>query len=187
MRKRDLVIGIVGVKGSGKDTLASMLVEEIPDLQRFAWALSLKLELIQMVFWMTGETISLEDIEVDKSEIYGPMLQGWGAYRRKFCGEDYWIKEWDGAAPQRVVIPDVRHFNEARAILEMGGHMIGISSPSHYESDGRSIDHESERHVPEIVLELSTVVIANDGSLDHLRDQAKIIAGMIASVSPARA
>lgn len=174
--KRELLIGIAGVKGVGKSTVASMLAEMIPDIIIFAWADALKSEVSDMIGQFTGERPSRDDMEALKAEVYGPLFQGWGAYRRRE-EEDYWIKAWERERPTgaRCIIPDTRHFNEVEHLKDNGGTLIFINGPSHWEGDVRSSQHESERHVPELK-PYANFFIWNDSTMEDLRSQVDILA-----------
>ena len=59
------------------------------------------------------------------------FLQNLGSAARKTFGEDFWIERLLASAKgvDRIVIPDVRHQNEADAIRARGGILIRINRP----------------------------------------------------------
>jgi energy-coupling factor transporter ATP-binding protein EcfA2 len=175
--RRELLIGLIGVKGVGKSTVAEMLVELIPIDDITAWADALKEEVadfVEMMDWTAPNARpSRDEMERLKGQVYGPLCQGWGAYRR-LQDPDYWIKAWDRRAPSRVVVPDTRHHNEADYIHTNGGILIGITGPSRWEGDTRSSAHESERHI-EALLDKADHHLFNVGALDDLRGQVAMV------------
>jgi energy-coupling factor transporter ATP-binding protein EcfA2 len=182
---RELLIGLTGVKGVGKSTLAAMLAELIPDVGIVAWADALKDEVADLVErsdWTNPwSRPSREEMERLKAEVYGPICQGWGAYRRR-QDPDYWIKAWERAAPARVIVPDTRHHNEADYIKANGGLLVSVFGDSHWVDDVRSMAHESERHARELAARAHRVVY-NTGSLQVLREQAAELAAVILRAS----
>lgn len=177
--QRELLIGLAGIKGSGKSTVAAMLVEMVPNLSVVAWADALKDDVAAWTLCQTGILFSREEMEGLKGEIYGPIFQGYGALMRKYMGINHWIERWDQVAPSRVIVPDCRHHNEAEFIKANGGVLIYIDGPSRWEGDTRSSTHESERFIPELRTKAS-YIIDNNGTLDSLRDQVAMLASIIA-------
>lgn len=59
------------------------------------------------------------------------LLQWWGTeYRRQNCGQDYWVNQWKAAINPKadiVMSTDMRFFNEAMAVQNLGGYTIQIS------------------------------------------------------------
>lgn len=121
------LIGISGLKGSGKDFIAKIIIAKLAGQKvvRIAFADPLKKE----VSMATG--MSLEYMETYKAN-FRLILQGWGTdFRRALHGDDYWIKKWKAAveyqAPETIVLsPDVRFENEYEAINQMGGFVIRV-------------------------------------------------------------
>lgn len=178
--QRDLLIGIAAPKGAGKSTVAEMLAEIIPDIEILAWADALKNEVADMIDETTGVYVSRDEMEALKGEVYGPLFQGWGAYRRR-QDTDYWIHAWDGNPYRKVIVPDTRHHNEADFIKAEGGVLLYIDGPSRWEGDTRSSAHESERHIRELRAK-SDYRIRNTGTLESLREQVEQVAAKIVGV-----
>lgn len=179
--RRNLLIGLIGHKGSGKSTSADILVELIPSATIIPWAYALKGEVadfVEMMDWTNPfSRPSHEEMERLKGEIYGPLCQGWGAYRRHQDPE-YWIKAWEREAGQRVIVPDCRHHNEVEYLKAHGGVLVHIDGPSHWEGDTRSVSHESERFVRELA-EHADHFIDNYGTLQHLRQQLTFLVSIL--------
>lgn len=178
--QRELIIGITGVKGSGKSTVATMLADALPDVEIVAWADALKDEVATLIQNATGKRPSREEMEGLKSEVYGPLFQGWGAYRRT-QNPQYWVRAWNYRAPIRVIVPDCRHHNEVDYVKAYRGYLINIVGPSRWEGDTRSSTHESERFVGELAARADYHIV-NDGSLADLREVVTYIAREIAAL-----
>ncbi len=131
MKLNNILVGLVGKKQSGKDTVAGVLHRLSPfglNYQRIAFADEIKLELANL----TGGNV--QHIESHKEEVR-PLLQFWGTeYRRKICGEDYWIKKVKLrldkiSTPALVIFTDVRFQNEAAYIKELEGFLVRVERP----------------------------------------------------------
>lgn len=134
-----MIIGITGLIGSGKDTIASHLVEKY-SYERYSWAAPLKDITATLFGWdrdmLEGTTLEQRakreqvdawwDRKLDKYDLVSPRwaLQFIGTeVMRNTLHPDIWIlagiKRIEGK--KKVVIPDTRFPNEIKAIREMGG------------------------------------------------------------------
>jgi hypothetical protein len=170
-----LIIGIGYKKFSGKDTLASMIQEEmghdVCGIIHFADALK------REVSAATG--VSVEDINKNKDQ-FRPILQWWGnEFRRQFLPgvNDYWVDKVRetvdasiaiGTSLKVIIVPDLRYPNEADWIKARGGKLIKISRPSI-----ESID----LHLSEIAMNTYIgdwdMLIFNEGSKEELLHKAR--------------
>ena len=192
MVERELLIGLSGVKGSGKTTTSEMLAELLPDLATVAWADALKDDVLAIAnqalhweHWKKGgwasdfAPLTRDDMERLKGEIFGPMLQGYGAMMRRLHGADYWIRRWEERAPGRVIVPDTRYHNEADYLKGHNGVLVYVEGPSRWEGDARSPSHESERSIAELK-DRADYVIDNTGPISELRAQVEVLADALA-------
>lgn len=133
------LIGIVGAAGSGKSTVAQYL-QTHHGAKRIRLADGLKRML---------RCIGLTDEQVDGREKLQPVallcdhtprhaMQTLGTeWGRRLIGKDIWVniavmsvtREWMDNPEQLVVIDDVRHANEVRAIRELGGEIWVVRNP----------------------------------------------------------
>jgi hypothetical protein len=170
MNPKHRIIGIAGKKQSGKDTVCNILKTMIgwEKCFRVAFADELKDEI--------AKAIRMDREYINKhKENFRLILQGWGTdFRRKLCGEDYWIKKWHDKVcymlsemPNCTIItPDVRFQNEADIIHQMGGIVIGINT------DGFPplIDtHDSEQLLFPVDFEISNTFEQPENLLPQLR------------------
>lgn len=155
---RPFYVGVCGYKGAGKDTAATRLVERW-GFERRALADPLK-QAAAAIFGFTPDQLYGDLKEaVDPYWNLSPrqVLQWLGtegcreavggrAVESGAWSEDerngLWIRALDRACRglPRVVVPDVRYANEARAILMRGGVLIRVDRPGH-----RSGSHKSEQ------------------------------------------
>lgn len=133
-----MIIGITGLIGSGKDTIASHLVEKY-GYERYSWATPLKDITSTLFGWdrdmLEGTTPQQREKREQKDEWWSEklglqnctprlILQLIGTeVMRDALHKDIWILAGMKriAGKQNVVIPDTRFPNEIAAIKEMGG------------------------------------------------------------------
>lgn len=156
------IIGISGKKRTGKTTVAEYLQTLYPNrVFVMSFADALKDEVCDAM------GITKKYMEENKDD-FRLILQGWGTnFRRKHCGDDYWIVKYltkllKLPAQAIVVTPDVRFVNEAATILNVKGILWRINK---LECD---ID---DQHSSETQLDSWTkwdAVINNDGDKETL-------------------
>lgn len=169
------LIGLVGKKGSGKDTVFNIIFElwnrRIIEYRpiRLSFADALKQDLC------TAFNCTMDDINNNKNnDIIRKVLQAYGCARREE-DPDYWIQRvhenlesHERCAKSGVkylyIITDVRFFNEADYVRRMGGRLVKVSRPVQGEL-GLLDTHISETELDKIAC---SQVIRNDGSLKLL-------------------
>lgn len=176
MNSDTIVIGIAGRKGVGKSTLADILRELIPGSEVVAFADALKADVVNMVNNALATHYTRGDLEREKAQVWGPILQGWGELCRREYGEDYWVDRLADVLPQRAIIPDVRYPNEAAFVGCQDGLIVYVDGPDRRDGlDTRASDHRSEQLN---AAPWGDVRVDNDGTIQHLRDQARCIVRM---------
>lgn len=151
------LIGLTGYAGSGKDTVAEILVRE-HGFKRYAFADKLR-ELAYALNPHVQETEELYGSDLQTLvDLYGwdwtkraypavrEMLQRVGVWHRENVSPDFWVNlvhdqisaDWHH---ENVVITDVRFENESDYVRRNCGHVIRVMRPG----VGPVNDHESER------------------------------------------
>src|ERR1041385_511621 len=171
------IIGLSGKKQSGKNQVARFITKIYKNkiILETAFADELKLEVADAC------NTTVDEIQLHK-DTYRNLLQLWGTnYRRKFYGEDYWIKKLlfkiSNSVADITIITDVRFLNEAQMVKQIGGYLVRIERPS----DSVLID----RHPSEIELDdykKFDFIIKNDGTLDDLYVQTRKMLATIAKI-----
>lgn len=138
-----MIIGVCGLIGAGKDTIADYLVN-IHEFRRDSFAATLKDAVSSVFGWdrvmLEGRTKSSREWREQPDEWWSQrlgreitprhILQHWGTEvcRRGFH-DDIWIASLENklrSAQDDVVISDCRFPNEIRAIREQGGAVIRV-------------------------------------------------------------
>lgn len=147
-----IFIGITGYKQCGKDTVAKLLMQQLGEYRccHINFADALKQEICRAL------CITRPYLDEHKAN-FRLIMQGWGTdYRRKLCGDTYWVQKWLETirdmkqTPEFIIATDVRFLNEAEAIRELGGMIVRVHRQS-CSCDG----HESERELDSISPDLT--------------------------------
>lgn len=179
------LVGVTGRARAGKDTFAKALIQH--GYKRIAFADAVK----QVTALIANEPTHLFYDDVTKEE----HSEGLGMTRRKamqligtegvrrVLGDNIWVdralREWISDGRPAAVITDVRFDNEARAIIELGGHIVRIVRPD-AGLHGEAAQHASEAGVSE---DLVDIEITNNGSIGELWEEARKLRMLIESDS----
>lgn len=174
-----MIIGLSGYAGSGKDTVAKVLVEDY-GYTRIAFADQLRTFLYEInPLVACGHTSYLKDAvdavgwdEAKKDHQIRRLLQDVGLTARTFFGENCWVnKALSGInnADDKIVITDVRFLNEASTIKMYNKAQIWrIARPGVQPVN----DHISETSLDSYAFDHT---IVNDSGLEDLRQTLKLI------------
>jgi len=164
------IVGITGVAGSGKDTLANYLVR-VAGYKRYALADPIKEELNRMFRWSPAqwEDRVWKETYLEAGRTPREWAQWLGA-RIRVVDPDWWIDEllersYDDGNLNRTVISDVRYNNEAKIIGNLGGVVLQVTR----HEAGPVTAHESENGV---ATNLIHEVLDNNGSPGSTGDTA---------------
>ena len=189
-----MIIGVLGRKGSGKDTSADYMCEK-HNFQKLVLAQPLK-DACKLLFNFSDE------------QLYGNLKEEidgrWGTSPRivlQYLGTDIFRKDINKIIPNingnfwvnlmankylemlekqttkevKVILSDVRFQNEIDKIHELGGIVIKVNRPSISNSDA----HESEKNIDILKADY---VITNDGTKEDLYKKLDNIVGEICCV-----
>jgi len=171
------LIAFTGLKGSGKDTAAEVLVGYGFKLLKFADSLK---NMVRAYLRTNGipEDMIERYIEGDMKEVPLDVWEGcstryimqtlgteWGRYK---IGDSLWVNSFKrrAAVHDLVVCTDVRFNNEVNVIRSLGGKVYRIVRPGQENNDM----HESERGI--ILLNVAGEIV-NDGSIADLHSKVK--------------
>lgn len=170
----NIIIGISGKVGSGKDTVAHFIKQHDPSFQSKAFAYKLKkiVSLLagcdfELTLTQEGKNVYIEQF----GKTVGEMLQqvGTDALRDNF-DKNVWINGLftDLKPGHNYIITDVRFKNEADALKAKGGYLVRVNRPINpiAENSGRDLKHPSETDLDDYAH--FDAIIENKGTLDDL-------------------
>lgn len=168
-----LIIGLSGRRGSGKDTVASLLMRRYR-VERLAFADPLR-EAARAICGFSEEQCvnpALKEV-VDPRWGFSPrqFLQRLGTDVGRAFDENLWVKRWIArantalATGRGVVVTDVRFPNELEAVRSLGGKVYRVE-----RNQGRPDASPVDAHASETALDTAVFdgVILNNGTLDDL-------------------
>jgi hypothetical protein len=164
------VIGISGLSGSGKDTIADYLVENY-GYTKWSFAKILKMLCCYLFDW-TEVQLNDATFKETNDPRHGitprQALQRIGTdHFRKNLDNDLWLKLTLSQNIERMVIPDVRFFNETESIVNQNWPVWRIKRPMSAEI----LAHPKYLHASETELisyPRFTAIIQNDATVDVL-------------------
>lgn len=184
------IIGLVGKKQSGKDTLAEYLVEEYGYV-RYAFADPIK-EACQVIFGFTDEQCWGGEKEIMDTywkvtprkifQVFGTELFQYElpkyATELSDIGRSFWVyrfarwyeQQLEKNPQVKIVITDVRFLFEAELIKRLGGMIVNITRTNQLNTD----THASEMEMETIAHDFQ---ILNDSTIQNLHQQADALIG----------
>jgi hypothetical protein len=171
------LIGLAGKRGSGKNTVATIIQELQPERNWQVLAFGDGIKAVAAA--LAAETTVPYYSQEGKTELVpafgltrGELLQQVGGALRAWRGQ-VWIEALLAALPadKPVVVADLRFPDEAQAILDRGGVVWRVEGdPLQQRGDGtRDDNHPSETAMDDYAH--YAAVLRNVGSVDELRAQ----------------
>lgn len=147
------IIGLSGKIGTGKTTLANIVLAQVANAERVSFAAGVRDELHEHL----GVPRDFLDTPEFKSTVYRTgerfrtgreLLQWWGTGVRRAADPDYWVRKLVNYIDIRceaglVIVDDVRMTNEAKAITDMGGLLVRLD-PFDGWQPGPNAEHITE-------------------------------------------
>ena len=176
------IIGIIGRKMHGKDTIADIIVSKY-DYQKISFATPLK-EGGRQIFGLTEEQLygDKKDVIDDFWKVTPrTLLQfvGTDLFRNQlsdvipYIGSDIWVQRLEKTLidnpEQKYVIPDIRFINEIKMLKKHNAIIIKVHRPDLLNRD----EHISEKGIDNIVG--FDKLVLNDSTIDVLYNKVTYI------------
>ena len=179
-----MLIGLTGYAGSGKDTVADILVQE-HGFVRYAFADKLRELLYEMnpvietdhsieAVLRLREVVDIDGWDYAKRTFpeVRELLQRVGVWHRENISEDFWVKQVKDQITHEqltagVVVTDCRFANEAAWARSWGGKVMRVTRPG----VGPANDHDSEK-----------LAFETDGTIHNRKDiayAAKLVRSLV--------
>lgn len=183
-----MIIGLTGLKGSGKDTVAAYLIKQhgferraFADKGKKSVAATLQIPYHLIDAWKNDPSIYVSVVKY--YETGGPETLYTQSFRdylkhdmteghRDVYGEDFYI---DYCLPlghyyvnKKIVMTDARFDNEAKRVRYLDGHIVYIDRPGLDTQD----QHRSEAGISAKYIDYS---IINDGTISDLEERIELM------------
>ncbi len=160
----DKIIIFSGKQYSGKDTLAKILLENMPEYHRCAMGDIIKLE------YGRQHNLTYEEIEKNKAQYRQGLIDlgNWGRSQ----SDDYWLKKII-AEDGNIMVTDVRVPFEYKTFKHAGAVAIRVECPREIRATRGELIGEND--ITETGLDNITnwnYVIQNDSSYEELKEKA---------------
>ncbi len=180
MQNKPVIIGISGKIGSGKDTLADLLIKKDSAFVKKSFAYKLK----QIGAFLTGTEIELWTTQEGKNVNLLEWGMTVGEFQQKLGTEamrlglhpQTWILSLfaDWREGDKWIITDMRFVNEANKVTEVGGTLVRLNGdPAKVrENSKRDLTHPSETDLDNYEFDL---VYENTKSIEELDKFADLV------------
>ncbi len=159
------LIGLLGRKRCGKDTLGSYMIEKY-DYDRYAFADPIK-DILKTMFDLSEHQLNYDKEKIDERWGVSPriILQKFGTEicrnnlenfipNIKLDGDTLWVKLfkifYEKNKDKDIVITDVRFIDEINAIKSFGGKIVKLNRDN-LEFDGHSSEKDIDNYNPDLI------------------------------------
>lgn len=173
--ERRMIVGVCGLKGHGKDTAVQILQNKY-GFTRLAFADGVKkvvAEILHVPLWWLHDPAKKEELHVPSGKTYRQWMQLMGTEVGRNIWGDAWINWWKGEVEnldlQRVVVTDMRFWNEFSLIDEgeWDSLTLRVFNPRLPTSKDT---HESEMHAFSFPVQAE---LTNSGAITELWELAE--------------
>ena len=165
-----MLIGLVGRKGAGKDTVADFIADELEGVTRLSLAGPIKQSLAAMfgVDERAFHDRDTKDVPVFGTHTPRDLCIWLGTAARETFGNEFWVDRTLGAIDKHspTIVTDVRFTNEADKIIRAGGTLVYVDAD---ERIGPMEEGDPEESIYTVVGSYATTRITNNGDLPALR------------------
>lgn len=148
-----MIIGITGLRRSGKTTVSKYLQAEHGFVaHNFKAAIIQEMKdkfpetLDALCRHLEGANNTVDGLFEEKPRAMRALMQNFGTDVRRAEDPNYWVDKWSKSLPDdNVVVDDVRFLNEADAIRLLGGVIIRVQNPDITSGGSHVTETEQEQ------------------------------------------
>ncbi|MBR2069624.1 MAG: hypothetical protein IJ877_07695 [Candidatus Gastranaerophilales bacterium] len=167
------IIIISGKQYSGKDTLAKILLDKMPDFKRIGIGDAIKIE------YGRKHNLTFDEIEKNK-HLYRNDLIELGNLGRSI-DPDYWLRIM--ADMDKIIVPDIRMCHEVEYFKEKGAFAIRVNSDIQNRSKRGTIVNQNDNTETELDSYSDwDMVIENNSDIEALIKKADIAIGFFREI-----
>lgn len=170
-----MIIGFVGLKGSGKTTACNIIKKHIPGVVQHNFKDALVAEIKRNFPDLLNELSNIYQMDINDLFKFKPpamryLMQNYGTEVRRGDIESYWIMQWLEKLPNggTILVDDVRFLNEANTLRMYGGEIIRLVREDMMSTD----NHQSE--IEQDLIVTNYVIKTKEGEEDLL--EKKLVA-----------
>lgn len=166
-----MIIGFIGLKGSGKTTACNIIKRNIGAFQhnfKDALVAEIKRNFPDLLNELSNiYRMGIDDLFKFKPPAMRYLMQNYGTEVRRGDIESYWVIEWLENLPNNliVLVDDVRFLNEAHAVKTNNGTLIRLVREDIENTD----NHQSE--VEQDVIVADFTIKTKEGEEDVLEEK----------------
>lgn len=153
------IIVISGKQYSGKDTLAKILLNLMPEYKRIGIGDAIKIE------YGKRNNLTFDEIEKNKHQYRKDLIElgNWGRAQ----DNDYWLKNLAGM--NKIIVPDIRVEHEANFFKSQGAFLIRVNSSFENRSKrGIIVNNDDPTEIALDNYDKWNIVIDNNSDYDSL-------------------
>lgn len=170
-----MIIGFVGLKGSGKTTACNIIKKHIPGVVQHNFKDALVAEIKKNFPDLLNELSNIYQMDINDLFKFKPpamryLMQNYGTEVCRGKYKSYWVVQWvegliNFSDNGIILVDDVRFLNEAEAIRMKGGEIIRLVREDMINTD----NHQSE--VEQDLIVANYVIKTKEGEEDLLEEK----------------
>ena len=160
------IIVISGKQYSGKDTLAKILLQKMPDFKRIGIGDAIKIQ------FGKENNLTFEEIEAQKHLYREKLIElgNWGRAQDK----NYWLNNLSNM--DKIIVPDVRVEDEINFFKSKNAFLVRVNSSFENRSKrGVIVNNDDDTETALDNYQAWTIVVENNSTYEELQKQADVV------------
>lgn len=160
------IIVISGKQYSGKDTLAKILLQKMPDFKRIGIGDAIKIQ------FGKENNLTFEEIEAQKHLYREKLIElgNWGRAQDK----NYWLNNLSNM--DKIIVPDVRVEDEINFFKSKNAFLVRVNSSFENRSKrGVIVNNDDDTETALDNYQAWNIVVENNSTYEELQKQADVV------------